>query len=62
MGVLHPAAMSRVDDASGNFVASILRDNIPLRSSIEMLVSPKRRKVSALLHGVNCARQDQHCK
>jgi hypothetical protein len=60
MGVLHPAAFSRIDDASEDFAASILRDNIPLRSSIETQVPPKRRQVSALLHGANCARQDQH--
>ena len=55
MCVLHPAALSRVDDASENFVASILRDNIPLRSSIETPVPPKHGQVSALLHGANCA-------
>jgi len=60
MGVLHPAALSRVDDASEDFAASILRGNIPLRPSIETPVPPICRQVSALLHGANCARQDQH--
>jgi len=43
MDVLHPAALSRVDDVSEDFDASILRDNVPLRSSIETPVPPKRR-------------------
>jgi hypothetical protein len=60
MGGLHPAALSRVDDALEEFAASILKVNIPLRSSIETPVPRKRWKVSALLHGANCARQDQH--
>jgi len=60
MDVLQPAALSHVDDASEDFSASILRDNIPLRSYIETPVPPKLRQVSVLLHGANCARQDQN--